>query len=481
MFFSKRRPSHPLTSRPTNRRLGIESLESRLALSASPAPVLMVLPDTDFYYRDYADTRAALEQAGVGVRVAAATLDLARPHAWSGQGADGGFVRPDLTVGDADASDYSAVVFVGGWDASAYQHAFAGTYASPAYNGNAQTRAAVNDFVDQDKYVAGVCFGVSVLAWARVDGVSPLAGRTVAAYQGGAPCATVGQSNGAWHVTANGANLVPSGSVGDPTTTSDDVIVDGKIITAENALSARRFGEVVAQQVIAATPRAPLPVLMVIANQDFYYQEYGNTRRSLEAAGLSVVVAAQSLSVARPHWNSGQGADGGYVMPDLALTDADASDYSAIVFVGGWGSSSYQYSFEGTYYNAAYNGDAATRQSANDLINDFVEQDKYVTAICHGVTVLAYAEFDGQSLLAGRTVSAYGGSAPGWFGSAAGQDSTRWHVESNGATMVGSRSIGDPRTAADVFIDGKLITAENYDSASQFGATIAARLLAESA
>src|SRR5262245_24021009 len=106
---------------------------------------------------------------------------------------------------------------------------------------------------------------------------------------------------------------------------------------------------------------APLSVLLVIANRDFYYREYADTRASLEAAGVPVAVAAATDTLCVPHWNSGQGADGGLVDPDLAITRADAADYSAIVFVGGWGASSYQYAFSGTYANAAYNGAAEAR------------------------------------------------------------------------------------------------------------------------
>ena len=36
--------------------------------------------------------------------------------------------------------------------------------------------------------------------------------------------------------------------------------------------------------------------------------------------------------------------------PDLPLSAVNAADYSAIVFVGGWGSSQYQYGFAGTYH-----------------------------------------------------------------------------------------------------------------------------------
>lgn len=217
------------------------------------------------------------------------------------------------------------------------------------------------------------------------------------------------------------------------------------------------------------TPTAaePLPVLMVIANQDFYYQEYGDTRQSLEAAGLEVVVAATTTEVSRPHANSGQGADGGFVTPDLALTDVNADDYSAIVFVGGWGASSYQYAFEGTYNNSGYNSTDALKTTVNDLINDFVEQDKYVAAICHGVSVLAYARVDGASLLEGKTVSAWAGSAPT---SDERIYTTRDNIELNGGTMVESGSVGDPTTVADdVIVDGRIITAENYDAAAMFG------------
>ncbi len=218
------------------------------------------------------------------------------------------------------------------------------------------------------------------------------------------------------------------------------------------------------------TANEPMPVLMVIANQDFYYQEYGDTRQSIEAAGLEVVVAAATTEVARPHANSGEGSDGGLVTPDLALTDVDANDYSAIIFVGGWGASSYQYAFEGTYNHGVYNSTDALKSTVNDLVNDFVAQDKYVAAICHGVSVLAYARVDGQSLLEGKTVSAWAGSAPS---SDQPIYTTRQNIELNGGTMVESGSVGDPTTVQDdVIIDGRIITAENYDAAAMFGQVI---------
>ena len=47
---------------------------------------------------------------------------------------------------------------------------------------------------------------------------------------------------------ANGATVFAPRAIGDTTTDSDDVWIDGKIITAENWNSASRFGQVIARQ-----------------------------------------------------------------------------------------------------------------------------------------------------------------------------------------------------------------------------------------
>lgn len=224
----------------------------------------------------------------------------------------------------------------------------------------------------------------------------------------------------------------------------------------------------------AASAAQVKPVLMVIANQDFHHAEYGASRASLEAQGLEVVVAAATTEVARPQ----SAGFAGQVQPDLALSDAKADDYSAIVFVGGWGAASYQYAFEGTYHHAAYRRQSATVQIVNDLINDFVDSDRTVAAICHGVTVLAWARVDGVSPLQGKVVVGAAQGMPGFreggldFPNA--EYPARWQIEANGARMLTSGSIGNPLSSSDdVWIDGKIITAENYDSAGRFAEAIA--------
>jgi putative intracellular protease/amidase len=222
------------------------------------------------------------------------------------------------------------------------------------------------------------------------------------------------------------------------------------------------------------TAAEPLPVLLVIANKDFHYADYAATRASLEARGLPVVVAAGESRLAQP-----QGVGSGVaVRPDLVLSRVSAGQYSAIVFAGGWGASSYQYAFEGTYHNAAYRPKPAIAQDVNRLIKEFTVEDKPVAAICHGVTVLAWARVDGVSPLQGRVVVGPAGGTPGFrLGGINYPDAehpARWQMEMNGATMLTSGSIGNPLSAADdVWVDGKIITAESFASVGRFTEVIA--------
>jgi putative intracellular protease/amidase len=240
----------------------------------------------------------------------------------------------------------------------------------------------------------------------------------------------------------------------------------------------------------------PLPVLMVLADQrDFYYREYNDTRVSLEAAGLGVVVAATTTNPTVAHPGSGQGSGSGIVTPDIALANVDAADYSAIVFVGGWGSSMYQYAHsdpnadgivDNFYANGLYNGNAGTKQVVNNLINEFMATGKYVTALCHGVTVLAWARVDGVSPLEGRQVSVpLTVGAPVQFYAGQWRTDGYWWGQYDQATDNGAIAntapgqYGNPNTQADdVVVDGQIITAENFNSAAYFGTVIAQQVLA---
>lgn len=226
----------------------------------------------------------------------------------------------------------------------------------------------------------------------------------------------------------------------------------------------------------------PLPVLMVIADQqDFYFKEYNDTRVSLEAAGVDVVVAATTTGLSTPHWNSGQGwGNSGQVAPDIALSQVDSADYSAIVFVGGWGSSMYQYStFTGDYVNNLYDGDMATKTLVNDLINEFDASGKYLGFICHATTIGAWSRVNGNSLFAGKQVSVpYIGSPAVHYNGIDYADMQLGQYEqavANGAIAnTAPGQYGNPANAFDdVVVSGQVVTGENWDSATLFGTTIA--------
>lgn len=460
--------------------------------------VLMVIANQDFWYADYALPRQALEANGATVTVAAASTQIARPHTGSGEGADGGRVQPDLSLMNANANDFDAILFVGGWGASQYQYAVSGTYHHSAYNGSSglrdKTNQLINDFINQDKYVTALCHGVTVLAWARVNGVSPIAGRQVTGWNGEAPASTNNLPRQARaQIESNGAQMLASGAIGSPQTSADDVIVSGQIITAEDYRAGYHLGEVLAQRLQAApaatpTPTAvptptptpvaaaPLPVLLVIANRDFYYREYADPRAAFQAAGIPVVVAAQNRQASYPHLNSGQ-TGSGEVMPDLRLDQVNAHNYSAIVFAGGWGASQYQYAFSGSYQNTYYNGNTTTKNVVNQLINTFAAQNKYVMGICHGASILAWARINGSSPLAGRQATG-GPLLPGLNGP--GPASTRDYIEANGGLYIPSRSIGNPNSAADdLVIAGRFITAEDDTTAGFAASTLSQLLLAQ--
>ncbi len=462
-----------------------------LVAQDNPPPVLMVVANQDFYYPDYIEPLVSLQAQGLDVIVAAPTRDRAIPHGGSPS------IQPDFSLAEVDASSYSAIVLVGGYGAASYQYAFEGTYDNSLYGGDVLTKLRVNqlinDFLAQDKKVAAICHGVSVLAWARVDGVSPLAGRTVSAYAGTSPSFSL-QGNTftnpltRWHIEANASTMVADGSIGDPSRVEDDVYVDGNLVTAQDYRAGAFMGEVLAHEIRnwwSQQPEPTQPVLMVVANQDFYYQEYGDTRYALELAGYSVEVAAEHVILSHPHRGTGEPANFEGLMPDLSIADAVPASYSAIVFVGGWGSSQYQYDYPGTYLNPTYVGNSASKAVVNDLINDFVDQDKWVAAICHGVSVLAWARVDGASPLDGKEVCTYQGGSPAstidGITYANHTIPTSWHMSQNGSQTLAPNSVGATWTAVDdVWVDSsfgiKVITAQNWDSATMFGQTLALML-----
>jgi putative intracellular protease/amidase len=215
-------------------------------------------------------------------------------------------------------------------------------------------------------------------------------------------------------------------------------------------------------------------VLIVIASHHFFYREYADPRAELERAGIRVTVAAGRKARSQPHSGSGEGRDGGIVMPDIALSDVKVADYDAVLFSGGWGASMYQFAFEGRYNESVYNGNRDIKREANRIVNEFLAANKYVCALCNATSVLAWARVNGRSPLEGKQVCAPTRQAPpGVYNGQPGQPSCRWHAEVNGARMSPAGAIGQPGTAIDdVIVDGLIITGEDDISAREMGRKI---------
>lgn len=160
-------------------------------------------------------------------------------------------------------------------------------------------------------------------------------------------------------------------------------------------------------------------VLMVIAPEMFRDEEYEHPREVLERRGASITTASVEAGPSL-------GRFGLKATADIALRDASAEDYDAVVFVGGPGAS-------------VYFDDPA----ALELAKAMASAGKLVTAICIAPTILAHA-----GLLQGKRVTAFPSQ----------EDEIRAH---------GALFTGNP-----VQSDGRIITANGPEAAYSFGETI---------
>jgi protease I len=164
-------------------------------------------------------------------------------------------------------------------------------------------------------------------------------------------------------------------------------------------------------------------ILTVIAFERFRDEEYLVPREVFEAAGYAVTTCSTQLGTAR-------GKLGAQVEVDLALADARAADYAAVVFVGGLGSK--------TLWD-----DAAAQQ----LARDFRDAGRLVCAICSAPIILARA-----GLLDGRSATCFEGD--------------RDELERGGAAYTGG----------EVTLDGRFITGSGPAAADAFAHAIIERL-----
>lgn len=173
--------------------------------NTKPAPanrnekVLFVVAPFNFRDEEYKIPREILEGKGYKVLVASASRDPAC-------GAYGLIVKPDLTVSEANGTAFAAVIFVGGSGAKNY------------FN-DAEAHRLAREARDAGRVVGAICIAPVILAEAGL-----LEGKKCTAYP------SVKEL-----LRAKGA--VYSG---------EEVVVDGRIVTAKGPRSARHFGNAVA-------------------------------------------------------------------------------------------------------------------------------------------------------------------------------------------------------------------------------------------
>jgi len=149
----------------------------------------------------------------------------------------------------------------------------------------------------------------------------------------------------------------------------------------------------------------------------------------LKEAGYEPVVAAPSVRRLNlvmhdfePGWDTYVERPGYGLAADIAIPDADAADYTAIVLLGGRAP-------EYLRNNAAL----------LDLTRKFSETGKWIFSICHGVQILVAA-----GLVAGKTVTCY--------------EHVRFEAEQAGATYCTDEAVRD----------GKIVTAQTWQSHPEF-------------
>ncbi len=160
-------------------------------------------------------------------------------------------------------------------------------------------------------------------------------------------------------------------------------------------------------------------VLMVVAPVEFRDEELLDPKDALEDAGHHVTVG--SLTVGKC-----SGVKGTQVPATVALKDARADDYGALVFVGGEGA------------RVLFDDPSAQR-----LARDMVKQQKIVAAICIAPVILARA-----GVLVHRHVSVF--------------PTERIEIAEAGAFPV----------STPVTVDGNLVTANGPVAAKAFGAQL---------
>ena len=164
--------------------------------------------------------------------------------------------------------------------------------------------------------------------------------------------------------------------------------------------------------------------VLMIATDGFENDELFKPRQALIDAGAKVTLASIA---ADPIQGEIGGEKADTITPDVLLGDVDTEEFDALVIPGGVG-----------------NPDKLRMQGrAVQIVEEFMDDDKIVAAICHGPWLLVEAD-----VVDGRKVTSW--------------PSIRTDLENAGADVVDE----------EVVVDGKLITSRKPDDIPAFNRAI---------
>lgn len=165
--------------------------------------------------------------------------------------------------------------------------------------------------------------------------------------------------------------------------------------------------------------------VLIMATDGFEQDELFKPRQALIDAGARVTLASIGTDPIQGMIHDSEKAD--QITPDLTLDDVDTEDFDALVLPGG-----------------ALNPDKMRLEDrAVEIVEEFMDDDKIVAAICHAPWMLVEAD-----VVDGRRVT-------GW-------PSVRTDLENAGADVVDE----------EVVVDGKLITSRKPDDIPAFNRAI---------
>ena len=153
-------------------------------------------------------------------------------------------------------------------------------------------------------------------------------------------------------------------------------------------------------------------------------------KHRFEEAGWNTQIAAPTKKLLNlvihdfePGWDTYVERKGYYLESDLAIADADASNFDAVLIIGG----------------------RAPEYLRNDpkvieLVQDFDRQQKFIFAICHGIQVLVTAQLVNE-----KNITCY--------------EHVRFEVESCGGTFIGKDQ---------AVRDGRIVTGQTWQSHPDF-------------